>query len=81
MRKLKALSFICLGLLRSMLPQAMADNWDQKTIFTFSGLAADGLRAVSSPDFASRQGQLHSEREASSAPSDSACSLAQARVG
>jgi hypothetical protein len=35
MRKLKTVVFTCAGLL--MLPQAKADGWNQKAIFTFSG--------------------------------------------
>jgi hypothetical protein len=37
MRNLKTVVFACAGLLSSMLPQAKADDWNQKTIFTFSG--------------------------------------------
>jgi hypothetical protein len=37
MRNLKMAVFACAGLLVSMLPQAKADDWNQKTIFTFSG--------------------------------------------
>ena len=37
MRNLKTGVFVCVGLLGSMLPQAKADEWDQKTVFTFSG--------------------------------------------
>ena len=37
MRNLKLIVFACAGLLGSMLTQAKADEWDQKTIFTFSG--------------------------------------------
>ena len=37
MRNLKTVVFACLGLLGSMLPQAKADEWNQKTVFTFSG--------------------------------------------
>ena len=37
MRNLKPLMLACTALLGSMLPQAKADDWDQKTIFTFSG--------------------------------------------
>jgi hypothetical protein len=35
MRKLKTVVFTCAGLL--MLPQAKAEEWNQKTIFTVSG--------------------------------------------
>ena len=37
MRNLKMVAFASAALLGSMLPQAKADDWDQKTIFTFSG--------------------------------------------
>jgi hypothetical protein len=37
MRNLKIFVFACAGLVGSMLPQAKADAWDQRTIFTFSG--------------------------------------------
>jgi hypothetical protein len=37
MRNLKMVVFASAALLGSMLPQAKADDWDQKTIFTFSG--------------------------------------------
>jgi hypothetical protein len=37
MRNLKMVVFASAALLGSMLPQVKADNWDQKTIFTFSG--------------------------------------------
>ncbi len=33
----KALAFVCAGLLGTILPQARADEWNQKTVFTFSG--------------------------------------------
>jgi hypothetical protein len=36
MSNLKIFAFACAGLLGAMLPQAKADEWDQKTIFTFS---------------------------------------------
>jgi hypothetical protein len=34
---IKIVTFVCLGVLATALPQAKADDWDQKTIFTFSG--------------------------------------------
>src|SRR5437868_546878 len=37
MRNLKMVVVACADLLGSMLPQAKADDWNQKTIFTFSG--------------------------------------------
>jgi hypothetical protein len=37
MRNLRTGAFAAAGLLGSMLPQAKADDWNQKTIFTFSG--------------------------------------------
>ena len=37
MNNIKIITFVCLGVLGTMLPQAKADEWDQKTIFTFSG--------------------------------------------
>jgi hypothetical protein len=37
MRNLKIVVFTCAGLLGSLLPQARADEWNQKTVFTFSG--------------------------------------------
>jgi hypothetical protein len=37
MNSVKILTFVCIGALGAMLPQAKADEWDQKTIFTFSG--------------------------------------------
>jgi hypothetical protein len=37
MNNIKIITFVCLGVLGIMLPQAKADEWDQKTIFTFSG--------------------------------------------
>jgi hypothetical protein len=33
----KIITFVCLGLLGTLLPQAKADEWNQKTVFTFSG--------------------------------------------
>jgi hypothetical protein len=37
MRNSTTLVIACVGLLGSMLPQVKADEWDQRTIFTFSG--------------------------------------------
>ena len=37
MHNLKTGVFVCVGLLVSMLPQVKADEWDQQTVFTFSG--------------------------------------------
>jgi hypothetical protein len=34
---IKIMVFVCLGVLAIAIPQARADEWDQKTIFTFSG--------------------------------------------
>jgi len=34
---IKIVTFVCLGVLGTALPQAKADEWDQKTVFTFSG--------------------------------------------
>jgi hypothetical protein len=33
----KVITLVCLGLLGTALPQARADEWNQRTIFTFSG--------------------------------------------
>jgi hypothetical protein len=35
--KIKLITFVCLGVLGTTLPQAKADEWNQKTVFTFSG--------------------------------------------
>jgi hypothetical protein len=37
MNNVKIIAFACVGLAGTMLWQAKADEWDQKTIFTFSG--------------------------------------------
>ena len=37
MNKVRIILFVCVGVLGAMLPQAKADEWNQKTIFTFSG--------------------------------------------
>lgn len=37
MNNFRIMTFVCVGLLGAMLPQAKADEWNQKTIFTFSG--------------------------------------------
>jgi hypothetical protein len=37
MNTVKIIAFACIGLAGMMLSQAKADEWDQKTIFTFSG--------------------------------------------
>jgi hypothetical protein len=37
MNNIKMIAFVCLGLLGTALPQAKADEMDQKTVFTFSG--------------------------------------------
>ena len=37
MNNIKIATFVCLGVLGTALPQAKADEWDQKTVFTFSG--------------------------------------------
>jgi hypothetical protein len=37
MSTFRVVNFVCAGLLAAMLPQARADEWNQKTIFTFSG--------------------------------------------
>jgi len=34
---IKIMVFVCLGVLAIAIPQARADEWDQKTIFTFNG--------------------------------------------
>jgi hypothetical protein len=34
---IKMIVFVCVGVLGTALPQAKADAWDQKTVFTFSG--------------------------------------------
>jgi len=37
MNDIKIMALVCLGLLGTALPQAKADEWNQKTVFTFSG--------------------------------------------
>jgi len=37
MSKFRIVTCVCIGVLGVMLPQAKADDWDQKTTFTFSG--------------------------------------------
>ena len=37
MNQIKIMVFVCLGVLGIAIPQARADEWDQKTIFTFNG--------------------------------------------
>ena len=37
MRNVRIITFVFVGVLGTMLPQAKADEWDQKTIFSFSG--------------------------------------------
>ena len=37
MNSAKLIAFLCLGLIGTIAPQAKADEWNQKTIFTFSG--------------------------------------------
>ncbi len=37
MNKVRIIAFVCIGVLGAMLPQAKADESNQKTIFTFSG--------------------------------------------
>jgi hypothetical protein len=37
MNNIKIMALACLGLLGTALPQAKADEWNQKTVFTFSG--------------------------------------------
>jgi hypothetical protein len=37
MNKVKIMAIICAGLLGALVPTARADEWNQKTIFTFSG--------------------------------------------
>ncbi len=37
MNNIKIMTFVCIGVLGIMLPQAKADEWNQKTVFTFSG--------------------------------------------
>jgi len=34
---IKIITLVCLGMLETAVPQAKADEWDQKTVFTFSG--------------------------------------------
>ena len=36
MNNVKIITSVCLGVLGAMLPQAKADVWNQKTIFTFN---------------------------------------------
>src|ERR1700678_414062 len=35
--KSKLYLFVCMGLLGAMMPAVRADDWDQRTVFTFSG--------------------------------------------
>ena len=37
MNSFRIMTIVCVGVLGAMLPQAKADEWNQKTIFTFSG--------------------------------------------
>lgn len=37
MNRVKLIAFVCVGLLGAIASQAKADEWNQKTIFTFSG--------------------------------------------
>jgi len=37
MNRVKLIALVCMGLVGGIAPQAKADEWDQKTIFTFSG--------------------------------------------
>ncbi len=37
MNSVKIIAFVCIGVLSAIAPQAKADDWNQKTIFTFSG--------------------------------------------
>ncbi len=37
MNKIRVIAFACVGLAGAILPQAKADEWNQKTTFTFSG--------------------------------------------
>jgi hypothetical protein len=37
MKNRKMMTLICVGLLGTVLPRAKADEWNQKTVFTFSG--------------------------------------------
>ena len=37
MSNFRIMTFVCIGVLGAMLPGAKADEWNQKTIFTFSG--------------------------------------------
>ncbi len=37
MNNIKIVTLVCLGVLGTALPQAKADEWNQKTVFTFSG--------------------------------------------
>lgn len=37
MNNVRTITLVCIGALAAMLPQAKADQWNQKTVFTFSG--------------------------------------------
>ena len=37
MNNIKIVTLVCLGVLGIALPRAKADEWNQKTVFTFSG--------------------------------------------
>jgi len=37
MNSVKLIAFVCMGLVGAIAPQAKADDWNQKTVFTFSG--------------------------------------------
>src|SRR5208282_788969 len=37
MNSVKIIAFVCMGVLGAIAPQVKADDWNQKTIFTFSG--------------------------------------------
>jgi hypothetical protein len=55
-------TLVCLGLLGTVLPQAKADEWNQKTVFTFSGPVEIPGQVLSPGTYVFRLMDLQSDR-------------------
>jgi hypothetical protein len=61
-KHIKTIVFVCLGVLGTALPQAKADEWDQKTVFTFSGPVEIPGRVLNSGTYVFKLMESQSDR-------------------
>ena len=62
MKHIQTSVFVCLGMLGIALPQAKADEWDQKTVFTFSGPVEIPGRVLNSGTYVFKLMESQSDR-------------------